>query len=84
MPLSPGQVAFQLTGDEPSMRLVCLTSERKTFERDGQQWLTVRNPWGFQPPVNTPRGLITTDPDGAITLTAEEFKAGFPAAFIAD
>jgi hypothetical protein len=124
----PGEVAFALTGDEPSMRLVAFTSEQKTFERieralgrdqavmvvtaterlrpagfpleglvtshvysvskaferDGQQWITVRNPWGEQPWDNTPRGMIAPEADGAITLTVEEFKAGFPAAFIAD
>lgn len=116
----PGQVAFDLTGDVPSMRLVGFTSERRTFERmrdalassqavmaatmtgglegivgghvytvtrafeqDGAKWVEVRNPWGVQPSVATPRGLIHSS-NGAITLTLEEFSTAFPATFIAD
>lgn len=124
----PGQVAFELTGEVPSMRLVALTSEQKTFERieraldrgepvmgttlpqslrspdtslegltpshvytvtkaferDGQQWLTVRNPWAMQPPIKTERGIVMPESDGQITLTAAEFKTAFPAVFIGD
>lgn len=116
----PGQVAFDLTGDVPSMRLVGFTSERRTFERmrdalagsqpvmaatitgglegmvgghvytvtrafeqDGTKWVEVRNPWGVQPPVATPRGIIHSV-GGSVTLTLEEFSTAFPATFIAD
>lgn len=123
----PGQVAFDLTGDQASLRLVCFTSEGHTFDRlaaalgksqavmcatlpdalrakdgpvqgligghaytvtrayeeNGERFVEVRNPWGFQPAVVTPRGSLPTAA-GRFTLTAAEFKAAFPAAFIAD
>ena len=124
----PGQVAFDLTGETASMRLLALTSEKRTFDRiatalgksqavmcatlpdvlrskdspvkglvgghvytvtrayeeNGQKFIEVRNPWGFQPMVSTPRGVLQYTPQGHIALTSEEFKAAFPAAFIAD
>lgn len=123
----PGQVAFDLTGDVSSLRLVALTSERGTFDRvsraleksqavmaatlpdqlrgadrkvtgivgghvysvarafeeNGEQFIEVRNPWGSQGDVMTPRGLIPAQ-NGSVVLTAAEFKDAFPAAFIAD
>jgi hypothetical protein len=55
----------------------------RAFEQDGEKFIEVRNPWGVQPEVVTPRGVIASS-NGTFALTRDEFKAAFPVAFISD
>lgn len=124
----PGDVAYALTGDMASMRLVVATSAGSTFERidhalakqqsvtactlsdalrpaknkleglvgghaysiertyeeNGTKYVELRNPWGHQGPIHTNHGVVYSTGNGVFRLTADDFKAGFPFAFIAD
>lgn len=59
-------------------------SVERTFEENGTRYVELRNPWGYQPPIHTTHGVEYSTNNGVFRLTADDFKAGFPFAFIAD